>query len=93
MSTESTTTDPTVPDPTTSAVAVPTGLPPQTVGTAFQDYLDKLRGGDLGSVPAVAGLLVLVGLFSIWKPEQFFNVGYPPGENSVRTGGTTRARD
>jgi len=35
-----------------------------TVGGAFQDYLNRLRGGDMGSLPAIFGLVVLLVVFS-----------------------------
>jgi len=62
-------------DPMAPAVDVPSGLPPQTVSSALHDYVDKLRGGDLGSLPAALGLLVLAAIFSGMKPDEFFNVG------------------
>jgi D-xylose transport system permease protein len=34
----------------------------------FHNYLQRLRGGDMGSLPAVAGLIVLVILFSAIQP-------------------------
>ncbi len=36
-------------------------------------YLDKLRGGDVGSLPALLGLVVLVGVFSALRPTSFTN--------------------
>ena len=41
------------------------------------DYVTKLRGGDLGSLPAILGLVVLVIVFSALRPGRFtdpFNV-------------------
>ncbi|GAA5153111.1 ABC transporter permease [Nocardioides marinquilinus] len=35
------------------------------------DYLVKVRGGDIGSLPAVLGLLTLIILFSILRPDSF----------------------
>jgi len=35
-----------------------------TLGTAFQDYINRLRGGDMRSLPAILGLIVLVVIFS-----------------------------
>ncbi|GAA4714180.1 sugar ABC transporter permease [Nocardioides conyzicola] len=49
-----------------------------TVGSIVGDYIAKLRGGDVGSMPAVLGLVVLVVAFSILRPETFtkaFNFG------------------
>jgi D-xylose transport system permease protein len=34
----------------------------------YNNYLGRLRGGDMGSLPAVAGLLLLVVLFSALQP-------------------------
>ncbi len=39
---------------------------------AFHDYSDRVRGGDVGSLPAVLGLIVLVVLFSVMKGDVFF---------------------
>jgi D-xylose transport system permease protein len=41
------------------------------LGTAFRGYVDKLRGGDVGSLPAVLGLVVLVIFFSVAQPDAF----------------------
>jgi D-xylose transport system permease protein len=35
-----------------------------TLGDAARDYLDRVRGGDMGSLPAMLGLIVLVAIFS-----------------------------
>jgi len=43
-----------------------------TIGEAFRGYFDRVRGGDVGSLPAVLGLIVLVALFAILKPTIFF---------------------
>jgi len=45
-----------------------------SVGTYVRDYLDRVRGGDIGSLPAVFGLVVLVVVFSILRPV-FFSAG------------------
>jgi len=39
----------------------------------FRDYVDRVRGGDVGSLPAVLGLLVLTAVFSLLRPETFTN--------------------
>jgi D-xylose transport system permease protein len=44
-----------------------------TVGGAFRAYVDKVRGGDVGSLPAVLGLVVLLIFFSVAKPDNFAN--------------------
>ena len=48
-----------------------------TLGGIVRDYLTKLRGGDLGSLPAILGLVVLVIVFASLRPGRFtdpFNV-------------------
>ncbi|MDP9241011.1 MAG: ABC transporter permease [Actinomycetota bacterium] len=40
---------------------------------AFREYIAKVRGGDVGSLPAVLGLAVLVVVFSILRPTSFTN--------------------
>jgi D-xylose transport system permease protein len=47
------------------ATTVPTA---NTPGAYFQLYVQRVRGGDMGSLPAIAGLLVLVVLFSALQP-------------------------
>ena len=41
---------------------------PKSLGAYFQGYVDKVRGGDVGALPAVLGLIVLVIVFTIAKP-------------------------
>ena len=53
--------------------------PPQTaadeerssLGTIFRDYVARIRGGDIGSLPAILGLIVLVIVFSALRPDTF----------------------
>lgn len=45
-----------------------------TLGDAVGDYLRRLRGGDIGAVPAVTGLIVLCVVFSVLRPA-FFSPG------------------
>jgi D-xylose transport system permease protein len=45
-----------------------------SLGEYFRSYLDRVRGGDIGSMPAVFGLIVLVIVFSILRPV-FFSAG------------------
>jgi D-xylose transport system permease protein len=45
----------------------------QTVSTALSEYGARLRSGDLGSLPAVFGLAVLVILFYGLRPETFLS--------------------
>ena len=42
-----------------------------TLSGAFNDYLTKVRGGDVGALPAVLGFAVLVILFSVLQPGTF----------------------
>ncbi|MEJ3743762.1 ABC transporter permease [Actinomycetes bacterium KLBMP 9797] len=48
--------------------------PKPTVGSHVRDYIGRVRGGDLGSLPAVAGLVVLCVFFAIMRPV-FFSAG------------------
>ena len=43
------------------------------LAAAFADYVAKVRGGDVGSLPAVLGLIVLVIVFTVLRPETFTN--------------------
>ncbi|GIE96041.1 sugar ABC transporter permease [Paractinoplanes rishiriensis] len=43
-----------------------------TVASHLNDYWGRVRGGDLGSIPAVAGLIVLALIFGVAR-EQFFS--------------------
>jgi D-xylose transport system permease protein len=45
----------------------------QTVSTAVNGYVVKLRSGDLGALPAIFGLVVLVILFYALRPETFLS--------------------
>jgi D-xylose transport system permease protein len=42
-----------------------------SVGETFRAYVARVRGGDMGPLPAVIGLLVLVVLFSLLRPVFF----------------------
>ena len=42
------------------------------IGQAISDYFNRVKGGDVGSLPAVLGLIVLVVFFSVLKPSTFF---------------------
>jgi D-xylose transport system permease protein len=49
----------------------------QSIGEAVRAYGQKVRGGDVGSLPAVAGLVALVVVFAALRPSTFttaFNV-------------------
>jgi D-xylose transport system permease protein len=42
-----------------------------TVSSILGDYLARVRGGDIGSLPAILGLVVLVIVFSALRPDTF----------------------
>ena len=42
-----------------------------SVGGVVRAYVNKVRGGDLGALPAVAGIVALTILFSILRPDTF----------------------
>jgi D-xylose transport system permease protein len=42
-----------------------------SVGDATRAYLDKIKGGDLGALPAVLGAIALVIVFGIMEPDSF----------------------
>jgi D-xylose transport system permease protein len=50
-----------------TAVEAPGAAAPP-VSSYFRDYLRRLRGGDMGALPAVLGLLVLCTVFTIVRP-------------------------
>jgi D-xylose transport system permease protein len=58
---------------TTSRPEVP-GSVSRPLGQHFRDYLGRLRGGEMGSLPAVLGLVVLVLVFTALRPV-FFSAG------------------
>ncbi|WP_395691548.1 sugar ABC transporter permease [Nocardioides sp.] len=63
---------------TTAPAPAPEHEDRATLGSITRDYLTKVRGGDVGSLPAILGLVALVVAFSILKPETFtkaFNFG------------------
>jgi D-xylose transport system permease protein len=39
-----------------------------------QGYLTRVRGGEVGALPAILGLAVLVTLFTVMRPEAFANL-------------------
>ncbi len=43
------------------------------LGEAFREYVTRIRGGQLGSLPAVLGLIVLVILFTVLQGSTFFS--------------------
>ncbi|MTD15817.1 ABC transporter permease [Nakamurella sp. YIM 132087] len=42
-----------------------------TLGQYWQGYRNKIRSGDIGSLPAILGFLVLVIVFSVLRPSTF----------------------
>jgi D-xylose transport system permease protein len=42
-----------------------------SLGAAVRAYLDRLRGGDVGSLPAILGFIALVILFALMRPDTF----------------------
>jgi hypothetical protein len=44
---------------------------PRGLRAALREYGERVRGGDVGSLPAVLGLLALVAVFSVLRPERF----------------------
>lgn len=46
---------------------------PVSVGEYWQGYLNKLRAGDVGSLPAILGLVVLLVVFTIASPSTFLS--------------------
>ena len=44
-----------------------------TIRGILGDYLTKVRGGDVGALPAVLGLVTLVIIFSVLRPDTFTN--------------------
>jgi len=53
--------------------AVPAPPPPGGIGDALRGYVAKVRGGDVGALPAVLGLVALVIVFSALRSETFTN--------------------
>ena len=42
-----------------------------SVGGYVRGYVNRVRGGDLGALPAVAGIVVLAILFTVLRPDTF----------------------
>jgi D-xylose transport system permease protein len=66
----STTTTPALTDEEHPHVPTPE---PRALGSAVSDYIARVRGGDVGSLPAILGLVVLFIVFSILRPHTFTN--------------------
>jgi D-xylose transport system permease protein len=47
--------------------------PDESVGGLTRAYFSRIRGGDVGALPAVLGLVVLVVVFTILRPQTFTN--------------------
>ena len=45
----------------------------QSVGTVFEEYRNRVRGGEVGALPAAAGAVVLVIVFTIMSGTKFTN--------------------
>jgi D-xylose transport system permease protein len=54
--------------PDTSAPPVGAAMP-GSIGEAWNNYRGKIRNGDLGSLPAVFGIVLLVAIFGIAEPS------------------------
>ena len=62
--------------PTTSAPAqfdLPEAADTQGLGQAIRDYGTRVRGGDLGALPAVIGVIVLVAIFGFMEGDTFLS--------------------
>jgi D-xylose transport system permease protein len=44
-----------------------------SIGQAWSEYWARVRGGDLGSLPAILGLVVLLILFTLMEGQTFFS--------------------
>src|SRR5438067_11287270 len=53
------------------APATVPGSPERSVDDHVAEYFRRIRGGDLGALPAVAGLVVLCAIFTILRPVFF----------------------
>jgi len=71
---------------TTPAEQVAEGQEPGGVAGAVHAYVDRLRGGDLGSLPAMLGLAALVLLFGSLEGDRFlssFNFANLVGQSAM----------
>ncbi|HEX8303402.1 MAG TPA: ABC transporter permease [Jatrophihabitans sp.] len=57
------------PDPNSLAVMASTAPVGNGIGDYARNYVSRLRGGDMGSLPAITGLVVLVILFGLLQPS------------------------
>jgi D-xylose transport system permease protein len=56
--------------PAPNAEAEPSGLAAE-MRQAWHDYVDRVKGGDIGALPAVLGIIALVIIFTVLRPETF----------------------
>ena len=47
----------------------------RSVGAAAREYWTRVKGGDMGSLPAIIGVVVLVVIFGIMEGETFLSKG------------------
>jgi D-xylose transport system permease protein len=45
------------------------------IGQAAREYWNRVRGGDMGALPAIIGIVVLVAIFGIMEGETFLSKG------------------
>ncbi len=57
--------------PTLSAADFANDAASASLGDSFRAYVDRIRGGDMGALPAVLGLVVLFVVFSALRPDTF----------------------
>ncbi|GAA4436847.1 sugar ABC transporter permease [Phytohabitans houttuyneae] len=50
--------------------------PKPTVASTVSDYVARIRGGDLGALPAVLGLIVLCTFFGVMRPAFFTELNF-----------------
>ncbi|WP_456823787.1 sugar ABC transporter permease [Cellulomonas sp. P5_E12] len=65
----------TVPPAQTSPSLLAGSVEQPTFGEAVGNYVSKVRGGDMGSLPAILALVVLLAVFVILKPATFPSIG------------------
>ena len=53
--------------PQITEVDIPEAGDTAGIGQALRDYFARVRGGDVGSLPAVLGLIVLVALSAFFR--------------------------
>jgi D-xylose transport system permease protein len=59
----------------TAPAVTPTDIPEAAdtggIGQAFREYKDRITGGDVGSLPALLGIVVLVVIFTVMEGDVF----------------------